>query len=266
MRNIFIDLTEEFNADRLRAIICSGQAVVLHKLAIMSKDGDWILREDEEALNHVLSVLESRNARYRFGAPLDVRWMAGGWSAHFDFQDTFRVRTDFFTRPPRVDTPTLGRIWKEQHHRKLPYLDPPELAEMKKTNREKDYVIIGELGRIMKDPSDRLLYSRSARDLTKLAAAHPELPGQLAGRRPLLLALEKGEEEVARLLDEERRELIRRNEDRLKQRIQASEEWIQRWPGVARRVEGLPLLQAHQIIVESALEVLPHHLEDSPHG
>jgi len=43
--NIYLDLTREFNAGRLRVVICSGQAVVLHRLAVMSKDGDWILRD-----------------------------------------------------------------------------------------------------------------------------------------------------------------------------------------------------------------------------
>ena len=33
--NIYLELTEEFNAGRLRCIISSGQAVVLHRLAIM---------------------------------------------------------------------------------------------------------------------------------------------------------------------------------------------------------------------------------------
>jgi hypothetical protein len=83
---IYVELTREFNRGRLRAVICSGQAVVLHRLAIMSKDGDWILREDAETLQHVLEVLERHGARYRFGAPLDVAWMRGGWSAHFEFQ------------------------------------------------------------------------------------------------------------------------------------------------------------------------------------
>jgi hypothetical protein len=59
----------------------------------MSKDGDWILPEDEEALGHVLAVLAPRGARYRFGAPLDARWMRGGWSAHFEFRaGPLRVR------------------------------------------------------------------------------------------------------------------------------------------------------------------------------
>ena len=54
--NIYVKLTKEFNQGRLRAIICSGQAVVLHRLAIMSKDGDWIIREDEEAIRHIFIV------------------------------------------------------------------------------------------------------------------------------------------------------------------------------------------------------------------
>ena len=84
--NIYLELTEDFNRGRQRAIICSGQAVVLHRLAIMSKDGDWILREDQDALSHVLSVLAARGATYRFGAPLDLRWLRHGWSSHLEFQ------------------------------------------------------------------------------------------------------------------------------------------------------------------------------------
>jgi hypothetical protein len=81
--NIYLELTEQFNAGRLRAIISSGQAVVLHRLAIMSKDGAWILREDVETMSHTLDVLAESAAHYRFGAPLDVRWMADGWRRAF---------------------------------------------------------------------------------------------------------------------------------------------------------------------------------------
>ncbi|MCX7347435.1 MAG: hypothetical protein NTU78_17200, partial [Alphaproteobacteria bacterium] len=80
MSNIYLELTRRFNHGHVRAILAGGQAVVLHRLAIMSKDGDWILREDHQTMEHVLSVLERYGARYRFGAPLDVRWMASGWS------------------------------------------------------------------------------------------------------------------------------------------------------------------------------------------
>ena len=62
--NPYVELTAAFNRGRLRAVLSSGQAVVLHRLAIMSKDGDWILREDDEALEHVLSVLAERGAQF----------------------------------------------------------------------------------------------------------------------------------------------------------------------------------------------------------
>jgi hypothetical protein len=48
--NIYLELTREFNQGKTRVIISSGQAVVLHRLAIMSKDGDWIVRENHEDL------------------------------------------------------------------------------------------------------------------------------------------------------------------------------------------------------------------------
>jgi hypothetical protein len=73
MDNPSVKLTHEFNEGRLRAILASGQAVVLYRLAIMSKDGDWILREEPEALAHVLETLARHGARYRYGAPLDLR-------------------------------------------------------------------------------------------------------------------------------------------------------------------------------------------------
>lgn len=83
--SIYLNLTSQFNAGRLRAILSGGQAVVLHRLAIMSKDGDWILREDDETMRHVRGVLNDCGAHYRFGAPLDIRWLAAGWSSHFEF-------------------------------------------------------------------------------------------------------------------------------------------------------------------------------------
>lgn len=112
--NIYLQLTDEFNAGRLRAIICSGQAAVLHRVAIMSKDGDWILQEDAECCRHILETLERHGAHYRFGAPLDVRWLSQGWSSHLEFTSgPLRIRTDFFTRPPRISNGgNDGRTWR----------------------------------------------------------------------------------------------------------------------------------------------------------
>jgi hypothetical protein len=94
-----LELTREFNAGRLRAVISSRQAVVFHRLAFASKDGDWILREDREALDHVLGVLARHRACYRFGAPLDVRWRRAA-GAH---TSSSRVRTCGYGRTSSLD-------------------------------------------------------------------------------------------------------------------------------------------------------------------
>jgi hypothetical protein len=118
MNNPYLELTAEFNRGRLRALLSSGQAVVVHRLAVMSKDGDWILREDAEAIGHVLGVLSFHGARYRFGAPLDLRWLAGGWSAHLEIRrEVLRIRTDFVSRPPRIAPEQLARMWDDAEAR-----------------------------------------------------------------------------------------------------------------------------------------------------
>jgi len=256
--SVYLALTREFNEGALRAILSSGQAVVLHRLAVMSKDGDWILRESADALSHVQAVLERHGARYRYGAPLDVRWMRGGWSSHFEFRsEAIRVRTDFVTRPPRLAADDLAALWCEQASSAIPVVDPRRLIELKKTNREKDYAVIGELARQMEDPRLEALYSRSARDLLRLAQDHPEAVREAAVERPLLSRVGQGREEVERLLDEERRALIRKNEDRLDRYVNAAAPWGTEWTRVSKEISGLPLTEAHEIMATRAAEHLP---------
>ena len=259
MANIYLELTDQFNAGRLRAIISSGQAVVLHRLAIMSKDGDWILREDPETMSHVLRVLAARDARYRFGAPLDVRWMMGGWSAHFEFRSgPLRVRTDFITRPPRLEIQSLNHLW--QLHPKPPVVGLTDLAEIKKTNREKDYAVIGELARLMSSPRDQMLYSRSARDLLRLVQEHPDLVHELAANRPVLQEA-TDESRLEQALDAERRNLIHANERRLARYRVAAQNWAAIWPALEKEVDKLPLAKAHEVIVAQALELLQQQVD-----
>src|SRR6185436_10598817 len=98
---------------------------------------------------YVLEVLSSQGARYRFGAPLDLRWLAGGWSSHFEFRrEALRLRTDFVTRPPRIAPEQLARMWEEAEATGNVVVDVEPLAALKLTNREKDYAVVGELARL----------------------------------------------------------------------------------------------------------------------
>lgn len=258
MDNPYLDLTEDFNRGRLRVLLSSGQAVVVHRLAIMSKDGDWILREDAEAAGHVLEVLSRLGARYRFGAPLDLRWLAGGWSSHFEFRrESLRLRTDFVARPPRIASERLARMWQDAEATGNEVVGVEPLAALKLTNRDKDYAVVGELARLMPDPRSQLLYSRSGRDLIQLAQEHPAELTEAIRARPLLAQIVEGREVLEELLDRERRALIRANEERLARFLSASEGWAAVWSSIQREVEGLSLLDAHRLIISRAEGILP---------
>jgi hypothetical protein len=150
-RNIYFELTEAFNADGPAVVLAAGPAVVYYQIAIMSKDGDWIVRETAAACDQVLRVLSARGARYRPSAPLDVRWLAGGWSSHFEFRDERerRVRCDFFSRPPRVSAPALAALFTAPADGRLPVIGVEALIRMKQTQRSKDYAVIGELAPLL---------------------------------------------------------------------------------------------------------------------
>jgi len=264
--NIYIDITRRFNCGRIRTIISSGQAVVLYRIAIMSKDGDWIIREEEEAFEHVLNILEEYGAQYRFGAPLDIRWLRGGWSSHFEFRhENLRVRTDFVSRPPRITSEQLARLWRKNENTEIPVVDLPLLAELKKTNREKDYVILGELARKMASLEEQMLYSRSARDLADMNGRAPGLAQKLSAQRPLLALLGGRVDEIEKALDAERRELIHANERRLARYGEAARGWAEVWPDVQKDIASMPLKEAHRCIVSRAIENLPFVPEGGRH-
>ncbi len=260
--NIYLRLTKQFNEGRSRALLAGGQAVVLYRLAMMSKDGDWILREDEEALSHVLRVLDSYGATYRFGAPMALPWMRGGWSAHFEFPlEGLRIRTDFVTRPPRLDERVLVGLWSDQDRHPSPAEDAKLGAEQliltKQTNREKDYVAIGELARLLENPLLSLRHSRSVRDILELAARYPDLLALAQEDRPCLRAATEGQDALGAALDAERRVLMKLNEERLTRYESAAWEWAAVWPTLQKRIRTLPLLEAHGAIVEEAMNCLP---------
>ena len=132
---------------------------------------------------------------------------------------------------------------------------------MKKTNRERDYAVIGELARLMEDVELQIRYSRSARDLLSLANQHAERIERIAETRPALRSVAKGRDELEVALDAERRESIRRHEARLEAYAHAASRWYSLWPSVAEEISDLPLTEAHNVVVTRADGVLPRTVD-----
>jgi hypothetical protein len=252
VRNLYFELTEEFNAGGPIALLASGQAVVYYRLAIMSKDGDWVLRETPEACRRVLDVLARHGARYRPAAPLDVRWLAGGWSSHFEFADPRgrRVRCDFVTRPPRVDRGELDAFFAGSAGG--PHVVAVEpLIRMKRTQRAKDYAAIGELARLL--PPERELELTTDPDrVVALAAEHGR-----GSRRPAVRAARAGEgrDAVVVALAREADRFQQADRDRLLRYELAAADYLRAARGL--RLATLDLPAAHARLLELAEELLP---------
>ena len=154
-------------------------------------------------------------------------------------------------------------MWKdaEAAQQDVPFTDVVTLAELKKTNRERDYAVIGELARLIEDPLDRLRFSRSARDLIALAQEYPELLDRAAARRSSLNHVHEGREALEVALDAERRELIHANERRLQAYMDAAKDWAAAWPKISAEIAELPLQDAHTRLVAHAETVLPFQVE-----
>jgi len=126
---------------------------------------------------------------------------------------------------------------------------------------EKDYPVIGELARIMPQLEDQVRFSRSARDLCSLAEANPGKVASLVPERPLLAhAIDSDTDRLAEALDAERRGLIKADAERMGKYEHAASGWREAWPRVRRSVEGLPLQEAHRMLLREASGLLPERV------
>ena len=254
MTNVYFELTREFNRLGPAAALSSGQAVVYYRLAIMSKDGDWIVREAPEACAQVLAVLSQHGARHRPAAPLDVRWLCGGWSSHFEFSDARerRIRCDFVSRPPRVSSDAIAAMFRRPAAgQDFPVVDRETLMRLKQTGRAKDYAVIGELARQL-PPDEEIEWSTDVDRILELAvdaggaSARPSVRAAWsgAGRAAVVAALAL---EIDELQQTDRRRVA------VYQR--AAEPYLAEFRQKA--LDRLPLQRAHEQACQLAEALLP---------
>ena len=232
--------------------LASGQAVVFYRIAIMSKDGDWVIREAPDACERVLRELDTRGARYRAGAPLDIRWLSGGWSSHFEFFDDRRrrIRCDFVSRPPRVPAASIEALFHKAGAGRLVAVDPESLILMKQTQRAKDYAVIAELSALLPPEREIELTTDPDRILALVAAG-------VSSRRPAVLTALAGvgRRGVVIALAEEADALQQQDAARLNAYDAAAARFLAECRAVS--LADLPLREAHARLCDIAGRTLP---------
>ncbi|MBI2929652.1 MAG: hypothetical protein HYY24_28660 [Verrucomicrobia bacterium] len=219
--------------------ITSGMACVHYGLQQITKDSDWIIpAEALERLRALLSKLEGDLPPWRvsyrqiFGAPLEADFMQHGWTSHLSIWDgaaSVEHKVDIFSKPPRVKAEEIQADsdgWATRH----------VVAQMKRTDRDKDWPILQGLGQQLWERNNALCLLHLTEPGALLAAwrASPsEVRARMAARRPLLRALDAAPPparlDIERLLALERLVWERVNEQRHSRYTRAWKNFYRQW-------------------------------------
>lgn len=181
----------------LRFAITSGMACVRYGLRQTTKASEWIVPpEQAEMLRGLLARREGGlpgwAIRYRsiFGAPLEAEWLSGGWTSHLAIRTEAAGsdhHLDFFGKPPRV------KAWQTDPV-ETDFADRDTVTRMKKTDRDKDWPIVGGLAAQSFARGDRkaLLHLLAVEPLRRAWSATPAAERDVAiAIRPLLAAIDR---------------------------------------------------------------------------
>jgi len=244
---------------RSRGVLCaitSGLACVHYSIAETTKDCDLLCHP--EAFDELLKVLaaisiEGATCNYRgnISPPLDSRWHNGGWTSHFEWaREADAVTLDVFGHALRESTP-----WE----RELVglYASPQTVAEMKRTNRDKDWPFITALGVRMIEVDDERgwLHIFKPDTLADLLSRY-ECPPEILAQRPALQFASKRDPRTSGALNAERR--LWEELDRA--RIQILERHLRPYVSAVRKGRynrQLSLQEEHSLRVNCALQFLP---------
>ncbi len=179
-------LVTEVRARGGMCAITSGMACVRYGVAHSTKDCDLLcVRHDAKSLLDILraSSFFGVGCGYRgnLTPPLDERWMAGGWTSHFQWRhNEAEAHLDVFGMAPR------GSIQWERETDGL-YANRHTVAEMKRTNRGKDWPFATALGvQMLTDGDARGWLHIFDADVLFEMVEKRDCPEPILQRRPML--------------------------------------------------------------------------------
>ncbi len=243
---------------RERGVVCaitSGLACVHYGISETTQDCDLLCHSGSfEQLLDLLAATDVKGAacRYRgnISPPLHARWHNGGWTSHFEWESQPEfVTLDVFGHALRESVPWQGDLLGF-------YAGPHTVAEMKRTNRDKDWAAVTALGlRMIEADDDRgWLHIFDAETLEQLLQHHG-CPSARAEVRPALQLALAHDPRVAGAINAERKfweELDRR-------RIRILEGHLRPYVAAVRKERAdrrLSLTEDHQLRVACATQYL----------
>lgn len=195
-----------------------GQACVFYGAAEFSRDTDLAILASSENLARLQKALKDLKAEVIAVPPFEMKYLRKGHAIHFRCNDAqaLGMRVDVMTKMRGVSPFT--KLWArrttiEVDGSTIELMGLPDLVQAKKTQRDKDWPMIRRLVEVnyfanREAPTkDQIrfwfLELRTPQLLIELARQN-RLPAQLFRQRPLLKALESGDESLlAKLLIEE---------------------------------------------------------------
>jgi hypothetical protein len=145
LEKFFCDLVSKAQGRGIPCAITSGMACVHFGVAATTKDCDVLCSAEKSDEFRALITETSLhgllpNYRGNISPPLDARWMRGGWTSHFTWKTKpEETCLDIFGIAPRGSS-----AWEEEIFGL--YASRHTVAEMKRTNRGKDWPYITALG------------------------------------------------------------------------------------------------------------------------
>jgi hypothetical protein len=255
LEKFYHDLVRRAREHGVTCAITSGMACVEFGIAETTKDCDLLCSSESAArLLEVLSVtrLEDRLAVYRgnLSPPLDQRWLSGGWTSHFTWQaGASEAYLDVFGRAPRVREPWESDI-------RGFYVAPHTVAQMKRTNRARDWPFVTAIGvKLLKDRDVRGWLHIYDDEVLRVLRAESPVPSGVLDQRPVLQLLDSDPERLRPALHAEMQ--FWHELDRI--RVKIYERAVRPYVTAVRKAEtrGRELMRQHLTRVECAEQHLP---------
>ncbi len=206
--------------NRVDYLLMGGQACVLYGAAEFSRDTDIVLLAEEGNLTRLRSAIDELDGECIAVPPFDQHYLQRGHAVHFrcHHQDAAGTRLDVMSVLRNVAP--FPALWSRRttvttlEQLELPLLSLPDLVQAKKTQRDKDWLMLRRLilahyeeHRQDATPARMqfwLLEGREPEFLTELADRFKTTAEKVAQQRPLLtFAIEGDRQSLAAELQAE---------------------------------------------------------------